>query len=364
MVKKFDRDVEARRIQRPGRLIASGLALALAISGAFLIGRVVPAPSTQAIKQAQEPIAVWAEVKRQVVDSRTTFAGKVAAAAVTLIQPEGGREGVVVRQTLTAGGTAVAGQLAGNISGQPYWFLTGPLPLYRDLQLGDTGDDVAAFQVALANAGLPVKQTGEVDRATLAAVQSLYLGANLKPPAGPRIAFAQFVALPAGENIVVSAAPMGAHLDAETALAVLRVKANHITFRADTITAASLVQGEKLTVRLGSATFEATVASIGAFAAAGEAEVAGREVTLSGDNAALNQAPDGTSVTIFGPGQTEPALAVPVAAVRQNAAGAYVLRRGSNGRDEEVAVQIDRSGAGWAAVGATKLQVGDQVRVS
>ena len=50
----------------------------------------------------------------------------------------------------------------------------GPLPLYRDLNLGDNGDDVLAFQKALNSAGCSTVQSGTVTEDTLDAVTRLH----------------------------------------------------------------------------------------------------------------------------------------------------------------------------------------------
>jgi len=53
---------------------------------------------------------------------------------------------------------AAAGAFIGIIGADPVFVLEGPLPLYRDLNLGDNGDDVLAFQKALNSAGYATAQ--------------------------------------------------------------------------------------------------------------------------------------------------------------------------------------------------------------
>lgn len=99
-------------------------------------------------------VPVYAKVENRIVDDRLAFSGVIKSGPAVPIQIDlEGQEPIVVRQTLQAGEALKWGDLAGVVSGKPYFVLPGPLPLYRDLSLGDEGDDVSALQRALMRVG-------------------------------------------------------------------------------------------------------------------------------------------------------------------------------------------------------------------
>jgi hypothetical protein len=67
-----------------------------------------------------------------------------------------------------------SGDLVALVAGVPYFVLTGPLPLYRDLRADDRGDDVIALQRALNTTGADIEESGSIDWATLDAVSGLF----------------------------------------------------------------------------------------------------------------------------------------------------------------------------------------------
>ena len=81
---------------------------------------------------------------------------------------------MLVYQNQKLGNVLKAGDFIGIIGADPVFVLEGPLPLYRDLNLGDNGDDVLAFQKALNSAGYATAQSGTVTEDTLEAVTRLH----------------------------------------------------------------------------------------------------------------------------------------------------------------------------------------------
>ncbi|MCP1412586.1 ABC transporter permease [Paenarthrobacter sp. A20] len=120
-------------------------------------------------------IPVYAMVENRIVDDRLTFSGVIKAGPAVPIQIDlEAQEPIVVRQTLQAGETLKWGDLAGVVSGKPYFVLPDPLPLYRDLSRGDEGDDVLALQRALMQMGYPSPENGHMDSATMEAASSFF----------------------------------------------------------------------------------------------------------------------------------------------------------------------------------------------
>ena len=357
-----------RRIQKPWLVAIIAVVLLAVIGASFALGRFVEAPTRDAIEAAQKPIRVLTTVENRVVDSRESFAGTIKAGKNTSVTVTAATDpAVVTRQTLKAGDAVAGGALLGVVSGEPYFALPAPLPLYRDLAVGATGDDVTAFQTSLVATGSRVRVTGKVDSATIAAARTLFATAGFKLPAGSAIPFREFLPVATAGATVVSVAAVGATLDAKTALLELRSSANYATFRADAIETQKISVGSKLTVQAGTRVFSATIQSIGGFTNGTGTQLPGRDVDLVSPDPVFGALTDGTLVTILGSGSTAKSLAVPLTAVRQDNAGDYVERQTTtNGKSGLVRVRITvvRNGGGWAAISSDKLHAGDRIAVS
>lgn len=98
-------------------------------------------------------------------------AGKQGNRIVTVAPREG--------DTIGEGGVALA------VSARPVIVLQGDKPMFRDLAVGDLGDDVRQLEAALARKGHnPGAQDGAVDLNTILAVSSLYSLTGFGPPSG------------------------------------------------------------------------------------------------------------------------------------------------------------------------------------
>ncbi|MEJ1229385.1 MAG: hypothetical protein WDM88_00260 [Galbitalea sp.] len=348
---------------------AVGVLLLAAIVASFALGRFVEAPTRDAIEAAQKPVRVLAGVESRVVDSRPSFAGTIKAGKTMDVTVTSDVDpAVVTRQNLGPGDVLAPGALLGVVSGEPYFALPAPLPLYRDLPAGATGDDVTALQGSLLAAGSSVRVTGRIDSATLVAVRALFAAQGFALPSGSAIPFRQFLPVATPGAIVVSAAPVGVTLDAKTPLAVLRASTNYATFRADAIETQKVTVGSKLTVQAGTQTYPATVQSIGGFTNGTGSELPGRDIDLAVIDPAFAKLADGTSVTIIGSGSTARSNG---RAAHGRAAGQPGATMSSAGRQPRVEIgssasasRVVRNGGGWAAISAGTLHVGDKVAVS
>jgi hypothetical protein len=148
-----------------------------------------------------------------------------------------------------------------------------------------------------------------------------------------------------------------------------------VEFIAEVAQADLLQTGQKLTVRLDSKEFLATVATIGAFQAGKEGIKPGKAISLAPAEGGDLALPVGQAATIVTVGHAEASLSVPLIAVREDAGGHYVLRQGSTpsqdpggsspapALEERIDVKVLRTGGGFAAISAD-LHPGDQVKVS
>ncbi|MBT2533958.1 hypothetical protein J7E83_17875 [Arthrobacter sp. ISL-48] len=400
-------EIRAQRVAHPKRAVAVVMCVLALLASAFLAGRFIGSPPRDAIQSAQQTIAVWSTVETRVVDNRLTFTGRVQpGTTVKIVALSETKPNVVVRQSLTPGARVEPGSLAGVVSGRPYFLLSGPLPLYRDLVLNDSGDDVLALQKSLATLGYYVELTSVVDRLTMNAISDIFAAAdfelpkqltksdteaappssaakteqkteNLPKPATPYIPFRQLLLMPEGSGLVTSSAPIGAEVDVEKPLLTLRTTSSYVEFVAEVSQADQLKIGQKLTARVGPKEFPAVVDKIGNFQEGKDGTLPGKPVALTPAEAGDLDLPVDQPATIQTIGQVEEALSVPLIAVREDGSGHFVTKR-SETREREpdgagaeksppsevrVSVSILRSGGGYVAISGD-LHPGDQVKVS
>lgn len=407
-----------RRFRRPVVLLLVVVLLLAVAAGSFVLGFFVRVPERDAVIAANQVIPVTAEVRRGVVDSNASFAGQMNSGQTVSFPPStagggagsgdsasgsgggsggggdsagsagggsgkggdsaGGTSGggfggggpvVVTRRTLSVGDVVESGTLLGIVSGVPYFVLQGPLPLYRNLGVGDEGDDVSALQVALNTVGADLRVSGRVNYATLVAVRELYVRAELDAPSS--ILFQQLLPIVRAGR-VVSVAEVGDLITGTRPLVTAAMMDNYASFRADVIAVKDLKVGGGLMVRVDGSEYSTVVSSIGGFSSGDANNLPGHVVSLSSTDPKFLGIAPGTVLSVRAVSATEETLMVPLTAVRGDSGGAYVfrvLKPGSGVKDqkvvtERVPVRVLRSGEGLAAVGDGALQVGDVVLVS
>lgn len=84
------------------------------------------------------------------------------------------RGGTVTTLTCEPGGTLTSGDVPLSLDARPVAAVYTEYPLYRDLEPGLKGPDVAALQSALERLGYSVGTSGTLDRATRSAVRSFF----------------------------------------------------------------------------------------------------------------------------------------------------------------------------------------------
>jgi hypothetical protein len=365
-----------RRVRHPGRVAVFGAVLVIAAGASFAAGRLIQPPERAALAAAQEDVIATSSVERRVVDSRISYAAAIKESpAVDVVARTLPDVAVVTRQELKAGGSLSSGDLAAVIAGAPYFVFTGPLPLYRDLRTGDRGDDVEALQRALNTAGAGIRESGWVDWATMNALSRLFDDHDFglpeeSTPEGQKnkvIPAAQLLGIDSATGSVVSAAGVGTTLAADTPLITVRSAPNTAVFRADAVASTQLGPDTALTAQAGSVTFRVVVSSIGDFTDGTNGQLPGRDIVLSSTEPAFLALPPGTPVTVLTAGADEEALAVPLTAIRQDNGGDYVNRRivvEGKTSTERVAIEIERTGGGWAAILDGGIAEGDVVMLS
>lgn len=385
------------RFAHPWRVGVSVLVVAGLFVGAFLLGQQFQQPSWQHAQEAATALEIWAFVESRVVDDAATFGGVIKAGTTADVKaPALPAVAIVTRRGTAPGVRAMFGSLAAVISGDPYFLLPGPLPLYRDLILGSRGDDVAALQDSLRRTGYDVAVTGVVNERTVRAAQALFKTADFALPTTAAIAsstgtaasapskvpalssvipYRQLLTLPA-EGMVTASADVAAAITADTALVTVRTSESYVEFVADVVSADRLKVGDPVVVRLqgGGGLVNATITTVGVFQNATESgAVAGKPVRVAlAPGPSKQTVAAGQSVTVATQGTHEAGLAVPLTAVRQDASGPYVVAVRSSQSSPStspspsasaVRVTVLRSADGWAAISGD-VAVGDAVRVA
>lgn len=406
---------------RRARPWVAGVTLAvIACAGSFWVGAGVTSPWEQARENAATPVVASASVVAgELVPEVTPVAGVIRlghSVAVTVDGPREGTRAVVTRHRVAAGDRVGSGTVLVEVADRPLIALGIPFPLFRDLGFEDRGSDVRALQEAMTEQGW---YRGRVDgvfgTGTQEAVRRMYRSIGVSPPetreddaaalaeahralaelveqgdqatqdavaqARARVAAAAGRAstwLPAaevvaceGEASVVSVAPVGTVLGADTAAVELRVGAPTATARATMSQVEAFEVGSPVTVSSvgeDADPYGATVLSIGEFTDGHDDVPPGYDVTVG-----LVDVPslaDGDHVTIRPneAGVAARGLLVPLAAIRERSGQLYVqVLDGDPTRvpvtTHQAPVELLVSRDGMAVVAGSELSAGDRVAV-
>ncbi len=390
-----------------------------AIIIAFLAGTRVRSPWEHAISNSRAEPAITARVEtRELPTEQTPLTGTVSLGAVrdVISRPTDGRDSIVTAVHAKVGTAVRPGAVIGEVSGRPMIALALPFPLYRDLAPGMRGPDVRAAQTALRTLGhYRGAVDGEYGLATGAAVTKLYRAAGMTEPDPPAdalqarsdarkaysaaqngsddaavssaraaLAEAEMAAatpLPRAEIVtiaeagatIVRVAPIGTVLTEELAVVAMRTGQPHIVARAgvDEVPSYPVRSAVTITQLDGSITAEGTIAAVGGFAPGGgegkTEQVPGRDLTIAVDAGAGFA--DGAQVRITprAAARGSRGLTAPLAAVRSDHTGNYVLRIPSGREPQDavrVPVRVTATGDGYAALAPGALRQGDTVLIS
>lgn len=190
--------------RRPITLLLLLLALALALIFSFYAGTRYSVQGPTPEEQALAKVDVWGRAEERPVNDALNFSGTAKSAHTLPLSVYTEGEPILVHRSKSPCDTVAPGDLVGIIGGEGVFSLEGPLPLYRDLTLNDSGHDVLELQRALTAVGYQTNTDGKVTEQTLSAVTALMRSelSNL-PQDGIRIIKRNyFVVLPAGNRVV------------------------------------------------------------------------------------------------------------------------------------------------------------------
>ncbi|MBU5422551.1 peptidoglycan-binding protein [Cellulomonas hominis] len=386
------------------KLVGAVLALLLVAAGTWWVATRVESPDQVAARaEAPAPVPVVAALDRGYLNGPVSLSVAAQYEQTVTVKPPAALTGVVTSAEQAVGDTLEPGSVLLRANGRPVFVLSGGFALYRDIQPGDSGDDVAAVQAGLAAAGYPTgrDRPGTYGAGTQAAVRKMYKAAGYTAPevaapavatadagsgtgtgtegtgtdaataaapsstpavvAGPRVLRSEVLMLAGLPATVQAVAPVGALLDAETDL--LTLGAGRIVLSA-TLPRASV----------GALTVGATGTFVDAAGADGVAAVATMTATASADETVVVLTTDAAVaagaayvLTVANPAaEAGDSLLAPVAAVVTRGGRSYVYPR--EGEEfGEVEVTVTGAVGGVAAIvpvdpGAV-LDDGTEVRV-
>ena len=212
--------------RRRRRVLAGAFLLTAAVTATvgLVVGAGLRSPAELAARRRPpEPSTLGAPLERDVITQEQTSRATIRRANATTVEvstvADGARRMIVTKAPPPLGTAVDEGGFLMEVSGRPVFVLEGPIPLYRDLQLGMDGPDVAQLEAALARLGFgPGRQDGVFTAGTAEAVRAFYLSHGYRSRPAPAEAQAQLAALEvardaaAGESAAAQAA-----LDAATA---------------------------------------------------------------------------------------------------------------------------------------------------
>lgn len=167
------------------RWIALAVALLLVGAGTWVVASRVESPNQVAARaKPPAPDPVVAELARGYLNGPLSMSATAQYQQTTSITPPPALTGVVTSVEAQVGAQLGSGSVLLRCNGRPVFVLTGAFALYRDIQPGDTGDDVAAVQAGLVAAGYSTgrDRTGVYGRGTQSAVRAMYKAAGYKAP--------------------------------------------------------------------------------------------------------------------------------------------------------------------------------------
>ncbi|MDR1512898.1 MAG: peptidoglycan-binding protein [Propionibacteriaceae bacterium] len=374
------------------------VAVAAALVGALVAGVVLawlhPGVDRTSITHSTETIPVTAPVERRPSRSPVELSAVVTEPTTMELMPNGApttgsiRE-VVSWQVAHAGDVLYAGDLVGEVSGRPVFALPDDVPLYRDIVEDMTGSDVVGLQQVLISRGLlHADATGWFGPLTKAALIKLFQDAgycdeSTLADGKVGLALANTVSLPADGVRVRAAAARGTVLEASgsasssgasgsgqggsipyesgstgdsgadaesdgttSALVEVEIRQAMLTARVDLLQAGRFPVGAAVSVYIGtSGPAAGAVTSVSGFMQAGSSQPAGYDVMVSVPDELVTVADSGQSARLVEIVESIPtALAVPLAAVRQDDAGTFVLVPVVSGSDPPLRVQVTVQG--------------------
>ncbi|MEV7660499.1 peptidoglycan-binding domain-containing protein [Paenarthrobacter sp. NPDC089316] len=343
---------------------------------AFWAGSLVKAPSDVALNNAKLSVPVTFPISMKVVDKQLTLKGSVVRGQATAVHPSvsSGAARQVVTKPGPAVGTEVApGSFLGSVGGHPIFLLPDYVPLYRDLDTGDSGDDVTELQKALQAMGFgTVTASGTFDAASRDAIKQIYMGDGLKAPDKPPFSWQDFAQIPGNKGMVTSTAGLASLVDDTSPLVMIQTTADVLVARASIVDADAVAAGNSVRLSVGDQSVESSILSVGAFTekVGANGEGPGKDITISVPRDGSSWLVPEKIVNVQRTSVPQPRLAVPLIAIQHDGVGSFIELESTASGSQDASqfqradVTVSSQSSGWAAVDSkVPLAVGQKVRV-
>jgi hypothetical protein len=213
----FKQRIQAHRWSTTG--LAVLLAAALIESGILVGNNLIPASAPPSL--ADPPVIDQVDVTfRQFDDPRLVEVDLILGSELNLIAPVAG---IITAFECAANAALQSGTAPLHISGQPVVAIATSAPLWRDLELGISGDDVTSLHNELSRLGYNAPTGNKVTAETFTAVETLLLKVGTKTADKNVISMSQFVWIPEdGARVATCQAAMGQSVTPGQPVAALR----------------------------------------------------------------------------------------------------------------------------------------------
>lgn len=165
------------------KLLVAVLVLAVIGAGAWVVATRMESPDQVAARAAPpDPVPVVASLTRGYLHGPVSVSTVAVPERVVAITPPTALTGVVTGAVRSVGETLSSGSVLLRVNSRPVFVLCSDVPLFRDIQPGDSGDDVSALQAGLVAAGYGIDRDGVFGPRTQAAVRAMYRAAGYGAP--------------------------------------------------------------------------------------------------------------------------------------------------------------------------------------
>lgn len=331
-------------------------------------GWFVRSPAQVAADAAPPPrTTLTTEVTEGPIDDPLLIPGTVALGDVSEFSPAPPTDvaAVVTRLPIVVGQTVDAGAVLIEVSDRPVIYLTGNIPLLRDLRMGDRGEDVARLQEALAAWNAPYPD-GVFGPGTARALRALYEAAGYDPPLESAALRSELVFGPSGTALVVA---IGSRVGAPVVSPLVRLTTSAPVVSAEVAEplAQQLSIGQEVTVT-GTGIGGSLTGKISSISGLVKSEDGAYRVPIhiAVDSGLLPEAVESTvEISVASDPDTSIGLLVPLSAIYSDARDGTFVRVESGDDTRRVPVTVVDTGGGQAQITApdSSLTVGDSVVV-
>ena len=309
----------------------------------------LPAPTTQVEEQQlQEVVRASCEPRRDVT-------------TVTAPEVPGDRPLVVTDTSVTAGDQLETGTLLATVSGHPIITFVTEVPFYRDLGVGDTGDDVGRLEDALARVDLIDEEPDTTfDTQTATAMTQLFREAGLDTSAltagDADFLLSASQSVRPGSTVLEVLAEIGQRLQPDDAIVTIGGPQDGVACSVPA--SVRMSAGDKVDLQVGEETVGASVRSVGPI----DEDTGMRQLIVTPDDE--RSEPLGSAAVQVVTNETSgEVLTVPVGALFTSPDGGLEVRKDTPDGYQAVPVEPGIVAGGFVEIDSSDLTSSDEVHL-